>query len=84
MPKDYFAARLRELREGAGLTQKQLADKAGLDSRNISRLENGERSPTWDTVRALAATLGVDCRAFEQAPAARFRKRRPGRPPRGQ
>jgi transcriptional regulator with XRE-family HTH domain len=84
MPKDHFAARLRELREAAGLTQQQLARSAGLDSRNLSRLENGERVPTWPTVRALAAALGVGCGAFEQPPAARFRKRRPGRPPQAQ
>jgi transcriptional regulator with XRE-family HTH domain len=60
-----FARRLRELRDAAGLTQAQLAEKAGLHRQGIAKLENGEREPAWGTVRALARALGVTCSAFE-------------------
>ncbi len=68
MPSNHFAGRLRELREQAGLTQGQLADRAGLIKDFISRLERGERSPSWETVLALGAALGVACTAFTIAP----------------
>jgi transcriptional regulator with XRE-family HTH domain len=59
-----FAERLRGLRENAGLSQYALAKKSGLTKQALSRLELGEREPTWQTVQLLAAALGVDCRAF--------------------
>jgi len=62
---DNFGINLRKLREKAGLSQGQLAEKAGLGIRQISRLETGASIATWPTVLALAAALGVDCRAFQ-------------------
>lgn len=62
---DTFAARLRSLREKAGLTQEQLATAAGLKRLAVVRLEAGARRPTFDTVQALAAALGKKLRAFE-------------------
>jgi DNA-binding XRE family transcriptional regulator len=38
-----FGSRLRQLREAAGLTQEELALRAGLSPRAISALERGER-----------------------------------------
>lgn len=53
-----FGARLRRLREAAGLTQEELAEKAGLTARGISDLERGARNrPYPHTVRSLAAAL---------------------------
>jgi transcriptional regulator with XRE-family HTH domain len=59
-----FAGRLRELRESAGLTQVELAAKAGMHRFGVAKLEQGVREPSWATVQALAEALGVDCRAF--------------------
>ena len=39
MNADWFAGRLRELREQAGLTQQQLGQKAGLSQAGIADLE---------------------------------------------
>src|SRR5262245_4628839 len=64
-----FGARLKELREQAGLTQQELADRVETTVRTISRLETGVQEPTWTAVVALADALGVDCRAFLQEPA---------------
>ncbi|HLM47314.1 MAG TPA: helix-turn-helix transcriptional regulator [Myxococcaceae bacterium] len=51
----HFGARLRRLREGAGLTQEELASRAGLSTRAISSLERGERKhPYPHTARSLA------------------------------
>jgi transcriptional regulator with XRE-family HTH domain len=80
MSVDWFAGRLRELREQAGLTQGQLAAHVGTTVRNISRLETGAQEPTWPTVVALAKVFGVSCEAFLQPPAAMPEPRR-GRPP---
>src|SRR5215208_6591461 len=53
-----FGARLRRLREAAGLTQEELAQKAGLAARGISDLERGARNrPYPHTVRSLADAL---------------------------
>ena len=69
MNPDWFAGRLRELREGAGLSRKDLADRAGMKSEaGVRDLEQGLNYPTWPTVLALAAALGVDCTAFCQSP----------------
>ncbi|MBL8797981.1 MAG: helix-turn-helix transcriptional regulator [Planctomycetia bacterium] len=76
---DWFAGRLKELREGAGLSQTELAERAGLTRDGISHLEQGRRKPVWGTVIALSKALGVDCRAFLQAPAERG-PQGPGRP----
>jgi transcriptional regulator with XRE-family HTH domain len=55
---------LKQLREDAGLSQGELAEKAGLNLWGVAKLEQGVREPTWNTVLVLAAALGVDCNAF--------------------
>lgn len=67
MAGSLFAARLRELRGKADLTQTELAEKAGVARSFIAKLEAGRHVPSWDTVQALAAALGVDCTAFQEA-----------------
>jgi transcriptional regulator with XRE-family HTH domain len=53
-----FGAQLRRLREAAGLTQEELASRAGQAAKNISDLERGERKcPYPHTVRSLAEAL---------------------------
>jgi DNA-binding XRE family transcriptional regulator len=67
----WFAGRLRELREGAGLTQTELAGKAGLTREGVAQLETGRRKPAWETVLALCEALGCSCEAFTRPPAQR-------------
>jgi transcriptional regulator with XRE-family HTH domain len=59
-----FGARLRELRERAGLTQVQLAELASMHPQGIVKLERGEREPGWSTLLALAGALGVSLDTF--------------------
>ena len=55
-----FGGRLRNLREAAGLTQEELASRAGMTSKGISAIERGERKrPYPHTVRSLADALGL-------------------------
>jgi predicted ATPase/DNA-binding XRE family transcriptional regulator len=53
-----FGERLRSLREAAGLTQEELASRAGMTAKGVSALERGERKrPYPHTVRSLADAL---------------------------
>jgi DNA-binding XRE family transcriptional regulator len=79
MNPEWFAGRLREVRETAGFTQQQLADKAGLTREGVAQLETERREPSWRTVVSLCQALGVSCDAFLQEPAAGHESR-PGRP----
>jgi transcriptional regulator with XRE-family HTH domain len=80
MNAEWFAGRLRELREQAGLSRQQLADRAGMQSAaGIRNLEQGIRKPSWETVIALCKALNVKCDAFLQEPAA-LPPLAPGRP----
>jgi transcriptional regulator with XRE-family HTH domain len=55
-----FGSHLRALRETAGLTQEELAERAGVTSYAISALERGRRQrPYPHTVRSLADALGA-------------------------
>jgi transcriptional regulator with XRE-family HTH domain len=56
-PQPGLGAVVRELREGAGLTQRELGARSGLDPSWISRIERGRADPTWGDVRRIAAAL---------------------------
>jgi predicted ATPase/transcriptional regulator with XRE-family HTH domain len=65
-PPESFATLLRRLREARGLTQEELAERAGLTVHGVSALERGVRKrPYPHTVRSLATALGRS--AEEQA-----------------
>src|SRR2546429_576058 len=48
----YFGPRLRELREQAGLTQEQLAERAGVKRDAVARWERNNREPSWGNILA--------------------------------
>ncbi|MPZ16034.1 MAG: helix-turn-helix domain-containing protein [Chloroflexi bacterium] len=50
--------RIRRLRESARMTQEELARAAGSGRVTLVRIENGDRSPRYDTLTALGKTLG--------------------------
>ena len=55
-----FGGLLRQLRAGAGLTQEELAEAAGLSPRGVSALERGvNRTARKDTAELLAGALGL-------------------------
>jgi len=51
---------LRRMRREAGLTLQDLADRCGLASSTLSKIENGQMSPTYDTILRVAGGLGID------------------------
>jgi transcriptional regulator with XRE-family HTH domain len=59
---------LRTIRELRGHTQRELAHLAGLDSGHVSRIESGQRNPSPDIVKRLAAQLQVNPAAFAAIP----------------
>ena len=52
--------RIRQFRESAGLTQDALARAAGIGRVILLRLEKGEQTPRFKTLKAIAQALGVD------------------------
>lgn len=52
-----FGPLLKRYRLAQGLTQEELADRAGISTRAVNYLENGARSPFPGTVRRLAVAL---------------------------
>lgn len=53
------AYRLRELREQAGLTQTQLAERIGVGQRQVSKIENGYiESAKISTIRSYLEAVG--------------------------
>ena len=54
-----FAASVRKLRSGLGISQEELAERADLHRTYIAGIEWGARNPTLLTIKKLARGLGV-------------------------
>lgn len=52
-----FGALLKQLRDARGLSQHDVAARAGLDNTHVSRLETGGRGPSREAVERLADAL---------------------------
>lgn len=52
-----IAKGLRTLRHRAGLTQSEVARRAGIRAETLSRLENGRGNPTVATVRRIVRAI---------------------------
>lgn len=56
-----FGSRLKELRRQRDMSQRLLAEKAGIDFTYLSKLENGKAPPpSEDTIRKMAQHLEAD------------------------
>jgi transcriptional regulator with XRE-family HTH domain len=56
-----FGRRIQELRRKSGLTQRQVADKLGIDFTYLSKLENSRGDPPGEaTIRGLARLFKAD------------------------
>ncbi len=55
---------LKAIREGRGLSRARVAVLSGLNPATITRIENGERSPTVETLEKLAAALDIEVGDF--------------------
>jgi transcriptional regulator with XRE-family HTH domain len=54
------AKNLRRLRKQGGLSQEELADRAGLNRNYIGMIEREENSPTVDALEQISNALGND------------------------
>ncbi len=61
-PKKLFARNLRRLRNSAGYSQEELADRAGLHRTYISSIERGHRNLSLENIFRLAEALNCDPR----------------------
>jgi transcriptional regulator with XRE-family HTH domain len=59
-PQRIFGARLRELRRARGVSQEELAARAGLDRTYVSSCERGHRNISLLNIWRLAVALGVE------------------------
>lgn len=62
--REIVARNLRRLRQAKGLSQEELAHRAGLDRNYIGNLERMQNSPTVDTLERIASELACDPAAF--------------------
>ena len=71
--RDRIGQRIAKLRKLAGMSQEQLAFRAGLQRTHVSRIEAGKYAVTLETIQAIAEALGmtvdiVDERLADLAP----------------
>lgn len=69
--------RIKQIREEKGLTQEEVAQRAGVTAASLSRWENNEREPTFQNVEKVAQALGVTMAVMvkePRKPGAGFRK----------
>lgn len=59
MNNSEFGKKLKELRKSKGYTQQALAEKAQIDEKHLSRVENGKYFPSFATLSKLLNALGI-------------------------
>lgn len=59
-----LGSHLKEVRTAAGLTQAELAERAGVSRKTINTVENGVFVPSTTLALLLARTLGVGVEAL--------------------
>jgi Predicted transcriptional regulators len=57
--KELLGMRIREVRRARHLSQERLAEKVGVEPKQISRIEGGKSAPSLDTMEAIAKHLQV-------------------------
>ena len=56
----YIGDRLKDLRIRRALTQRELADRAGISSNALNKIELNKAEPHMSTLRKLANALNID------------------------
>ena len=57
--RDRIGQRIAALRKLTGMSQEQLAVRAGLQRTHVSRIEAGKYAVTLETIQAIAEALGM-------------------------
>jgi transcriptional regulator with XRE-family HTH domain len=55
-----FGEKIRKLRRAKGLSQEELAFRAGVHRNYLGGIERGERNPALDNIAGIAKALDVD------------------------
>ena len=66
-----IGTRISQLRQDRGWTQKELAEKVGIGSNHVSRIETGKMKPRRSTMKAIADVFEIsleDLEALAQVP----------------
>jgi transcriptional regulator with XRE-family HTH domain len=62
MPKRTLGAVVKQARDEARMTQRDLAAAIGVKASHIAYIENGHRNPSISLIKRLSATLGLDAK----------------------
>lgn len=62
VPRTTAAALLILARQQAGLSQRDLAERAGVSQSDIARIESGRREPSIPTIQRILAGAGLELR----------------------
>ena len=63
-----FGERIKELREAKGFSQLDVALKAGIELKNLVRVEEGKYSPNFDLLNKIANAMGMKLDFVELKP----------------
>ena len=59
-----FGRRVKEIRTGLNISQKELSEKTGLTQRTIQRIENNEVKPSLYSIKVIGEALNTDLSDF--------------------
>lgn len=68
-PNEVLGAKIKRLRQEAGITQAVLSERTGLFRTHLSRIECGIANPTLGAIVSIANALDVDPTALLSDPA---------------
>ena len=57
--KELLGKRIKELRKSKGFTQDYLAENLKIDTRQLSKLENGKNYPSFETILGLLKMFNI-------------------------
>jgi transcriptional regulator with XRE-family HTH domain len=60
VPMSELGDRIRDRRKGAGMSQRQLADKVSVGFPHLSKIENGAETPSDELLTKIADAVGDD------------------------
>jgi transcriptional regulator with XRE-family HTH domain len=66
-PQRGLAKAVRTLRDRAGLSPGEVAERAGISVSVLSWIESGADDPTWGDIRLVARKLGVSMEVLAEA-----------------
>ncbi len=73
--KEVMAINLRRLRHAKGMTQEELAERAGLSARYVGGIERADVSASVTVLGRIAEALEIDATELVRAAPARGRKK---------